>query len=571
MKWLRNAGIMTKILTLMGVMIIFLVVVGYSGYFYLSKDNQSLSKMYEECLLTTHWLDESRMYFESNEANAYRLMFVKDEAGRAVIKAEIAKQSEEINQNITAYKRIQLEPFEAENLAKFEQHTQAYRQMRQEYILLTDAGQFEAAAGYWQKNLDPLLNVIQDELRILGNFNIKHAKELNDQNNIDFKHAQKILLYVSVFAITFSLILGIVVARIIDKSLHIMVNYVKRVAEGDFRKYPQQILAQDEIGQLADAIINMQKRVHSLLLQVVNSSEQVAAASEELNASAGQSAESANHVAGAVTQVASGMEAQKNALEENTQAVHALEKIIEQVNNYAQSLAKLANDTTCETAVGQQTIDQAVVQMGNVGAVAEKVKQNVGELAASSQKISEIIKLIGDIAAQTNLLALNAAIEAARAGEHGHGFAVVAEEVRKLAEQSQNATKQIEKLIMENSSHIDYTVGAVNEAVAEVTAGIDSVNNAGAKFKGIAKAADEVSQRAQDVGQSIEEIVASNKKITGSIVEIDTVIEQTSANAQTVSAAVQEQSAAMEEIAAASEGLAKMAQELQAGVKNFQV
>lgn len=169
------------------------------------------------------------------------------------------------------------------------------------------------------------------------------------------------------------------------------------------------------------------------------------------------------------------------------------------------------------------------------------------------------------------MLALNAAIEAARAGEQGRGFAVVAEEVRKLAEQSQEATKQIAALISEIQGETDQAVLAMGNGTREVALGAEVVNEAGHAFREITELVTNVSEQVKEIASTIDQMAIGGQQIVGSVKQIDDSSKKVTGEAQTVSAATEEQSASMEEISSSSQSLAVLAQNLQEAVSKFQV
>ena len=197
--------------------------------------------------------------------------------------------------------------------------------------------------------------------------------------------------------------------------------------------------------------------------------------------------------------------------------------------------------------------------------------QVVTKLGERSKEIGQIVDTISGIAAQTNLLALNAAIEAARAGEQGRGFAVVADEVRKLAEQSQDAAKQISELISEIQGETDKAVRAMAEGTEEVKIGATVVNTAGATFEEIAQVVTDVAEQVREISAVMQELAGSSQQIVLSVREINKLCQDSSGEAQSVSAATEEQTASMEEIASASQSLSRLAQDLQTEISKFRI
>jgi methyl-accepting chemotaxis protein len=360
-------------------------------------------------------------------------------------------------------------------------------------------------------------------------------------------------------------------ANSIAKNVKVLSGVAGKIADGDLRVGKVAVSSKDELGQLARSFEAMAANLVGLVRKVSSNSEQVAASSQELTASAHQSAEAANNVAESITHVAAGASQQVNAVNEVSAVVEEISATIENVSATAQEMSKLATETAAASEGGQQSVDTAVSQMGEVGAQARQAQDAARELSASSKQIGEIVGLISNIAGQTNLLALNAAIEAARAGEQGRGFAVVAEEVRKLAEQSEAAAHQITNLISRNNQSIDHVVGSVDQAINSIDKGIALVNTAGAGFKAIGKQIDLVTDQVQNISSSLREVAIGSQRIVTSVREVENVSKSLADEASSVSAATEEQSASMEEIASSSQSLATVAQELQTAVSLFRL
>lgn len=360
-------------------------------------------------------------------------------------------------------------------------------------------------------------------------------------------------------------------ARKFASRLHNIVQRVIQVADGDLRDFDMADTSSDEIGQLGVAIKAMTEKLCNVISLVAQSAEQVAASAGQLKTGAEQSAEGACQVASSITEVAEGSEKQSNAIKKTATVVEQISAQIEQAATNVNIAETTSEKTENAAKAGGKTIEAAVRQMVNIENKVIHSAKVVVKLGERSKEIGQIVDTIAGIAGQTNLLALNAAIEAARAGEQGRGFAVVADEVRKLAEQSQGAAKQIAILISEIQRDTDSAVAAMNEGTHEVRVGADVVNEAGHTFTEIVSAVEQVSEQVKNISSAIQMIANNSQEIVSAVQEIDIIGKETAEQTQTVSAVTEEQSASMEQIAASSNSLAEMAHELQLVVARFKV
>lgn len=350
-------------------------------------------------------------------------------------------------------------------------------------------------------------------------------------------------------------------------------THVNHLAAGDFNIHfdEQDLSRSDEIGQMARSLQKMGSQLQALIQQIRSSAEHLAAASEELSAGADQSSLAIQQVATTITTMAESSTKQVSTVNTTSLVVEEITDSIDHIAQTANHLAEMSEDTAQATHGGQSTIEKAINQIRAVGQGTEDTAKAVNELKDSSAQIGAIIELISGIAGQTNLLALNAAIEAARAGEQGRGFAVVAEEVRKLAEQTENATHKIAEIIRANHENILATVSRMESAKNDVAYGIKLVNEAGGGFTNIFDMVQKLSERIRDISASLQEMAAGSQRIIQAVVELETESKHSQANAETVAAATEEQSATADEIATSSKSLAALAGNLQELTSRFKV
>ncbi len=361
------------------------------------------------------------------------------------------------------------------------------------------------------------------------------------------------------------------IARSIANPIRAILGNVQEVAAGNLAVDAIPATSKDEIGQLASAINTMTGSLRKLIQQMGEASERLTSSSEELTAGAERAAQTANQVASSIAVVAAGSEKQAGAVADTGSVIGQLSAGIQQVSANAGAISGHATQSVDAAELGRQSVDRAIKQMGTIETTVSESAQVVTRLGERSKEIGQIVATITGIAAQTNLLALNAAIEAARAGEQGRGFAVVADEVRKLAEQSGAAAKQIAQLIAEIQTETNQAVEAMTEGTKEVRFGADAVSDAGKSFTDIFEAIHEISGQMSEISVVMEEMAKGSQQIVESVKDIDAISRNSASQSQTVAAATEEQSATTQEIASASEELARLAEKLTQAVHKFRV
>lgn len=392
---------------------------------------------------------------------------------------------------------------------------------------------------------------------------------------LDYQHKSKssiiYTMVIIVLAFGFSLVLGIILSNKISKQIIEVAENAEEIAKGNLKIKKIDNNSKDEIGQLGRAFKTMTENLIQLVQQVSLSSTQVAASSQQLSTGAEQSAQASHQVAVAIMDVSVGADKQLNSVNETSAVVQQMSAGIQQMSENAKIAVQTTEKTALSAAGGSQAINKTIEQMINIERTVTGSADVVMNLGDRSREIGQIVDTISGIAAQTNLLALNAAIEAARAGEQGRGFAVVADEVRKLAEQSQEASKQIALLINEIQQDTQNAVIAMNEGTHQVKLGTEVAETAGQAFIEITTLVNQVASQVGEISEEIQQMALGSQRIVSSVADIYETSRDISGQTQTVSAATEEQSASVEEIATSSQVLASMADELHQSLKKFKI
>lgn len=377
-------------------------------------------------------------------------------------------------------------------------------------------------------------------------------------------------LIVMAVAVAVGAVLIFTIVTSITRPLKELMNVSAKISQGDLT---QRIIVKsnDELGKLGISFNQMTEALRSVITEVGETANQLAASSEELTASAEQTSKATEQIAFTIQEVAEGSEKQVRSVEDSSKVINEMSTGVQQIAANSQMASSVATQTAELALEGNKAIQTAVKQMNSINRTVTGLAEMVKGLGEHSREIGQIVEVITTIAEQTNLLALNAAIEAARAGEHGRGFAVVADEVRKLAEQSAESAQQIAQLISNIQAETNKAVQSMETGTKEVADGIGVVNEAGASFEQIQRSVNEVANQILEVSAATQQMSAGTVKVVNSIELITKVSESTSAGTQNVSAAAEEQLASMEEISSSATSLSRMAVELQEMVNRFRV
>lgn len=374
------------------------------------------------------------------------------------------------------------------------------------------------------------------------------------------------------------LILGIVIAMFlggsISKPIVELLAVTEKISNYDLRidengKALKYLSRKDEIGDIGNSLVNMQKNLIELVKKIHEISEQVASSSEELTATSQQSATAADEVARAIEDIAKG--ASDQAKDTENGAVN-IEELGTQIETNKQNIINL-NVATDKVNVlkdeGLDIIKELVKKTKESGEASSGIYEIIIGTNESSGKIEKASDMIKSIAGQTNLLALNAAIEAARAGDAGRGFAVVAQEIRALAEESNKFTEEIVTIIQELSAKTSIAVKTMQDVGKIVKYQAESVDITNNKFEGIANAIEDIKNKIIEINETDRLMENKKNEVIQVIENLSAISEENAAGTEEASASVEEQTASMAEIANASDALAQLATEMQETINRF--
>ncbi len=362
-------------------------------------------------------------------------------------------------------------------------------------------------------------------------------------------------------------------SRKITKPILAASAQAKLLAEGDLTvNIPEDSLRRrDELGQLANAFSRMIENFKTIIMQITEAAEKVAASSQELYASGEQVGKAAEDVGNTIYGISTGADKQSAKINSALSNLDNLISQINEVNTSTDNMQKTTVDMLGDIDRGSRTASDSINSINNLKADVEGVSKVVFNLGNTTNQIGQIIELIRGIADQTNMLALNAAIEAARAGESGKGFSVVADEIRKLAEESAGASRRIAKLIVEIRSGVDTAVDKMDGSIKSLNSSVTAIQQNGDIFSVIYQQAELLKDIVANVTQSVKIMTGSSRDFDHTMKEISDTSHEFAADSQGVSAASEEQIALTEEIISSSKAMADMSEELSSLIKNFKL
>jgi methyl-accepting chemotaxis protein len=449
---------------------------------------------------------------------------------------------EKLKKEQATYETLMDTEDERKGYADFKKSWEAYLAEYPKIEQLALENNDEDAAKLIMGTSSKMFNQALAALEGIAKFNVDQTQK---QSNLCFKINSTALIGISILlvvCIAIGLVLAVLMARKISKPIAYLARKAQLIAEGDLSSRIEQ-RSNDEIGMLAGAFGMMVDNLKNVVVKLVDTSQQLATAAGQLQTSAEQMAAGTEEVISQASTVATASEEMAATSSEIAQNCSMAAQSSQEANNAAMT--------------GASVIQATVEGMDRIADRVRGTSVSVENLGSRSEQIGAIVGTIEDIADQTNLLALNAAIEAARAGEQGRGFAVVADEVRALAERTTKATREIGDMIKAIQGETRIAVNAMEEGVKEVALGTEEAARSGEALQAILNQINSVTMQVNQIATAAEEQTATTNQISSNILQINSVVQETGRGAQ--------------ESAAAASRLASLSGELQTIIRRFKL
>lgn len=561
-KLLQFKSIKTKILVGFALIIILVLGMGVGNYLSINQVNSDMEEIVDK-QLPLLVLDEDLLYNMSETVSLVRRYFLFGDP----------QMKEQLEENYAEFDDLKLEMLEISDLDLLLTLFDKHEDWRNEVDIAI--GEFETGdielASQMLTDLAPLTNEIINGFKGLSK---EKEENINDLSANVMSAGQATVLFVLtilVIVIVSGVVIALITSSSITNPIRKVMERMNALAKGDLSQEPLMINSKDEIGQLVQATNTVVESNRTVMNQINMVSESVSSQSEELTQLAEEVKTGSGQIAITMDELAAGSETQANSASDLASTMSTFTDMIEQANERGENIQVNSTNVLEMTNDGSQLMYSSTEQMTKIYEIVKEAVEKMDNLDNQSQEISKIVSVIKDVADQTNLLALNAAIEAARAGEQGKGFAVVADEVRKLAEQVALSVTDITGIVSNIQQDSGLVAESLRDGYTEVERGATQIATTVETFDNISNAVTEMVANIRSVSENLSEITAASQEMSGSVEEIASVAEESAAGVEQTAASVQQASSSMEEVTGSSVHLAKLAEELNELVRKFKL
>lgn len=435
--------------------------------------------------------------------------------------------------------------------------------------VIENVGATEEIRRLYSNRFSSATNTTSLYLQYLRDLTIEDKDQTVNQAESSQQQALILLLGSMLASLVIGLVLVLFISRYISKHLNSVVKASNTIASGDLSQAPINYQGRDEIGRLSQSINDMQTQLLTMINKIDETSVEVKDSSIALNQSAEDVKIGTEQIAITMEELATGTESQATYAGDLAETMKDFSDRITSISKSSETINASSNIVLEETQAGNTYMKKSIKQMTTIDAIVKEAVEKVKGLDHQSKEISKLVNVIKDIADQTNLLALNAAIEAARAGEHGKGFAVVADEVRKLAEQVNHSIGDITNIVQTIQSESKTVSQALSTGNEEVEQGKVDITRTGERFASIENAIEEMTSHVKTVMAGLQVLANESEQVNGSVQEIASISQESAAGVEETSASAEEASSSMEAVAKGATSLREAAEALNQLIRQF--
>ncbi|MBF0488658.1 MAG: methyl-accepting chemotaxis protein [Nitrospirae bacterium] len=523
---LNNIKIGARLYILAGFSCVLLVVIGLFGLNSTLSTHALLKSNYEHGTVALGEMSVIYKTFERNRVNLVQMLLVQTKAEADKRIPAIEKGIETINDQWKLYTSSKISDDEKRLADKIQQDRAVFLSEGLTAVMnAVKGGKYDEAKELFDSKFRPLAVALEKDFDELIQLQLAGAKGDYEKSERNVTSTKTLLIALILIGVVCMLVAAITIIKSITRPLSEGVGAMHRIASGDLTVDIQSFNT-DEAGQLLNAMAEMAANLNEMIEKIKQSADMVAASSDGLKSSSEQMSLGVNEQSSKSSQIA-------------TSATEMSQTVVDIARN-ASSIATSAVDTAREAKEGEAIVNKSINEVKGIAQTVGESAGLISSLGERSKQIGDIVKVIKDIADQTNLLALNAAIEAARAGEQGRGFAVVADEVRKLAERTAKATSEISTMIISIQDETDMAVSSMDGATKMVEAGVENVSSAGESLHKIVASIQSLQVMVEQIASATEEMSTVSETITTDIESIANVSQETSASSDHIARSASE-------------------------------
>lgn len=570
MNWIKSATIAKKLIAAFVLLsIVWCIVCAIAIKLLLDTDAVNASLLEKQAAVITYSRDiQYQTAMQSYSLAAYMVATNAGALGDMKSENTLRNANHRVKEALSGLRANLSEDGSQEQLDTIEQSNNQFTELADQILTLAGENQVKAEV-LMQTEVVRLSNVINTTALKLAEQQQELVRNEQLRNREENERTIELLLWFAGLLLIMSVIFSYYVSRRLTKPIIRIVGFTKQVAQGNLENNDWSIASRDEIGLLYGHFNIMTNNLRELIASMAESSQTIVNALGQWNRSAQYTSDSSRSIAEAMQQVQSAFLEQRSEITITLQSAEEVASGVEQIDIATVESVERFERMLQFASVSGYEMEGTVQQMAAIKEAVETVDHQFGQLRSSTENISHIIHMISVIAKQTNLLALNASIEASRAGTYGKGFAVIAEGIRLLSQQSGQSAQAAQDIVDQIQASLGMMNKSVSQSVGEVQRGIASVRQAEVAFRTISNSIKNSADKMREISAATHQIKDMAAMMTRVFERIDAMTHVTAGKTQEVSAATEEQLAAMEELNDAAERMSGMARQLDEGVKRF--